>query len=519
MQTRSLDRLRRRLLGAATAVAAAALSGFGLPAAAQETPVRGGVLRYATLGLDTADAHRHTGSIGVVQAYAEALTSIGPDGGVEPFLAESFGVSPDGRTYTFTLRDGVRFHDGAVLTAADVAANFLRVQQNVTGGWLASAMKLVDGFEAVDARTFVVRMSEPYAPFLNLLSELWILSPNSPGWDDQISQPIGTGPFRFGEWAPGVRLLAPAHDAYWREGRPFVEAVEFNLREDLDKALALRSGDLDIASIGRDALPEIEADPNIEVKSLKDTSWYFVSFNNRSPRPPFDDVRVREAIMHAVDKRAFMRFVAGEDGIVTNQMVIPGNVYHDDALAAADELIDADLDRARALLAEAGVDPAETTVQVVSWQNAYSQVVVQMIRELGFEVEHTALDDLGAQQRLGQYDWDVAPMSSGPRADIFMRYVRMMSDGPNPVLWGGVQDAEYDRLVKAAVQEPDLQKRRAHYLDAWKLAMDNYYTVVLGHSQSLVANRASVRGWEPGYTWSPNWASGGLAEVWLAPGQ
>ena len=146
---------------------------------------------------------------------------------MQPFLAESIEVSEDGREYVFRLRDEVRFHNGDVMTAEDVAANFARVQDNVEGGWLASAMDLVDSFEATDSRTFVVHMSEPYAPFLNLLSELWILSPESPGWEDQISEPIGTGPFEFGEWAPGVRLFAPAHEGYWREGLPHLEAVEF----------------------------------------------------------------------------------------------------------------------------------------------------------------------------------------------------------------------------------------------------------------------------------------------------
>lgn len=99
----SLDR-RQLMLGVASATLIAAMPGS---LGAQEDVSRGGVLRYATLGLDTADPHRHTGSIAVQQLYAEALTSIGPDGRVEPFLAETYEVSDDGLVYTFTLRDGV----------------------------------------------------------------------------------------------------------------------------------------------------------------------------------------------------------------------------------------------------------------------------------------------------------------------------------------------------------------------------------------------------------------------------
>ncbi|MDF2999010.1 MAG: transporter substrate-binding protein [Xanthobacteraceae bacterium] len=479
-------------------------------------PAKGGVLKYATLGLDTADPHRHTGSIAVQQIYAEALTSISADGSVEPFLAESFDISPDGKMYTFRLREGVTFHNGDVMTAADVLANIERVKTKVAGGWLASAMKLVDTVTAPDARTVVLTMREPYAPLANLMSELWIVSPKSDGWDDTIKTPICTGPFRFGEWQPKVKLTAPAHTTYWRKGMPYLSAVEADLRDDVDKALAMRAGDMDVVYVRADIAKQLAADPNFAVKPLKDAAWFFVAFNNRKPRKPFDDPRVRQALAYAVDKAAFMNFAAAGSGVVTNQMVLPGNLYFDQSTHDADVHAKPDLDKARALLKDAGVDPAKETIEFVSWQENYPQVIVQMVRKLGFKVNHVALDDLGAQKRLGQYDWDMNCMSSGPRADIFLRYVRMMSDGPNPVLWGGIQDAELDRLVKAAVAEPALDKRKALYLDAWHRVMDKYYVVVLGLAANQIAMRAAVKGYEPGFTWSPNWASGGVAQTWLA---
>jgi len=501
--------------------ALAGVAGLALASAARAeqtaTPRRGGTLRIATLGLDTADPHRHTGSIAVQQAYVEALTSIGPNGTVEPFLAEAFEVSADGRVYSFRLREGVRFHDGSALTSAEVVANLERVKSRIRGGWLATAMRIAEAFEAPDAHTVVIRIREPYAPLLNLLSELWILSPNSPGWDETITHPIGTGPFTFGEWRPKARFTAPAFTGYWQAGRPYLAGLEFDLRDDADHSLALRAGDLHIASIGRDKLASLSRDPAIRIGRQKDTNWFFVSFNNRSPRPPFDDLRLRRAIAYALDKRAFMNFAAGPDGIVTNQMVVPGNAYFDQAMHDADPHARPDLDHARALLREAGVDPAKRRIELVSWQESYAQVVVQMVSRLGFPVNHVALDDLGAQRRLGQYDWDLAVFSSGPRADLFLRYVRLMSDGPNPVLWGGVQDPEYDALVGAAVREPDLKRRAAAYNRAWQRVMDRYYTVVLGHSQNIIAHRAEVRNWDPGFTWSCHWTSGGVAQTWLAP--
>jgi peptide/nickel transport system substrate-binding protein len=483
-------------------------------ARAQEAPRRG-TLRYATLGLDTADPHRHTGSIAVQQVYVEALTSIGPDGGVQPFLAERFEVSDDGRTARFTLRQGVLFHDGLPLDAEAVAANIARVRDRVRGGWLQGAMRLVERVETPDPRTVTLHLSEPYAPLLTSLSELWIVSPRSPGWEGNVTRPIGTGPFLFGQWQPNVRLTAPANPRYWAPGQPRLEAVQFDLRGDVDKALALRAGDLHIADVPQDAAAQLRTDPRFTVQGLRDTTWYFVAFNNRRPRPPFDNPLVRRALAHALDKPAFMRFVAGEAGIVTNQMVAPGNLYFDQALHDADAHARPDLDAARALLREAGVDPARTRIELVSWQEPYAQAAVQMIRRLGFQLTHTALDDIGAQRRLGQYDWDLACMASGPRADVFLRWVRLMSDGPNPVLWGGIQDPELDRMIRAAAAEPAQPRRRALYTEAYRRVLERQYFVVLGHAANQIAWRSEVRGYSTGFTWSSHRADGGLAATSL----
>ncbi|MGL5114043.1 MAG: ABC transporter substrate-binding protein [Beijerinckiaceae bacterium] len=483
---------------------------------AQETPRRGGILKFMTLGLDTSDFHRHTGSIGVPQAIVEAPTSIGDDGSVKPYLADSWTISPDGLVYTFRIRPNVAFHNGRTMNAADFLANFERVKEKVKGGWLASAMRQVAGFETPDTMTFVVRMAKPYAPFLSLISELWIVAPESAGWADTVTRPIGTGPFRFERWTPKVELFAPRHDRYWQEGKPYLDAVRFALDDSDNTDIALRSGDLHLARIPNDKIAEIAKLPGYTLHPLKDSSWYFWSFNNRKPRPPFDRVKVREAVSLALNKADYMNFIAGDRGLVTNQWVAPGNFYFDQAIHAADAHAKPDLAKARAILAAEGIDPRATPLRVVSWQSPYAEVAVQMIRELGFRIEHIALDDLGAQKRLGEYDWDLAPMGSGPRADIFLRYVRLMSDGPNPVLWGGVQDPEFDRLTLAAVAEPDAAKRKDFYLAAWKRVMERYYTVVIGHSFESFASRPEVRGFSGGFTWSPHRVDGGLAFTWLA---
>lgn len=485
------------------------------PAFASEQPRQGGTLKISLLGLDTSDPHRHTGSIAVQQVYVESLVSIAPDGSIKPFLAESVTISPDGKEYTFKLRQGVRFHNGREMKSDDVVANFKRVQTKINNGWLCTAMKLMNEVTAPDDYTVIVRMNEPYAPFLSLLSELYILAPESPGWDDTVTTPIGTGPFMFGEWIPQVKLHAPRFSGYWMKGKPYLDAVEFNLGDKQDTSLMLRNGDLDIGYISARKAASMPKNSGVEITSLKDSGWYFWAFNNRNPKAPFDNLEVRRAIALCMDKKALMHLVAGDRAVVTNQMVKEGNAYFNKELHEKDAFAHPNLEEAKKILDREGVDPSKTTLRIVSWQTDFAQASAQMVKKLGFKVEHEALDDIGAQKRLGEYQWDLAPFDSGPRADIFLRYVRLMSDGPNPTLWGGIQDPELDTMIKAAVAESDQNKRIALYAKAWDRIMDKMYFVVAGHAPDLIGVGKRVHGYDTGFTWSQHRVDGGLAFTWL----
>lgn len=507
---------RRTLLKAFSLAAGASLYlPLSLSAQTVAAPRRGGVLKLALLGLDTSDPHRHSGSIAVQQVYVETLTSIGDDGTVKPFLAERFEVSEDGKTYTFHLRNNVRFHNGRVMTAKDVQANLERVRDKVKSGWLSGAMKMVHSMNSSDPGTLQIVLTETYAPFLSLLSELWIVAPESEGWDATIRKPIGTGPFTFGQWQPNVRFNAPAFKQYWQAGLPYLDAVEFDLRGDQDNSLSLRAGDIDVAYVRSDKVAALRSD-KIDVQFLGDTAWYFLSFNNRKPRALMQDPRVRQAIALAVDKRSYMNFISGSDAMTSNQPVRPTSFYWDEAIEARDPYAKPDLARARSLLQAAGVDPTQQTLKVISWQNDYAQVAVQMVRQLGFKIDHQALDDIGAQRALGAYDWDLAPFNSGPRADVYLRYARLLSDGPSPMLWGGIQDKELDTLIAAAVASPTPVLARQRYLDAWQHVLDKLYTLGIGHASDVIGVAARVRGYRTGFTWSQHRVDGGLARAWLA---
>jgi ABC-type transport system substrate-binding protein len=476
----------------------------------------GGKLKLYWGTLDTSDFHRHTGTISIPHPFAETLTSLSRDGQPKPFLAESWEVSDDGLRYTFKIRNGVKFHNGRIMTAKDVMANFERIKSKVKKGWLTSAMKQVEAFSAPDDTTFVVQLKEPFAPFLNLIAEAWILAPESEGWDDAIKKPIGTGPFEFEKWTPQLKLTGPKFKDYWMEGKPYADEIEFDLREIADASLGLRAGDYHAATIPLTKVKSVEKDAGTKVVYRGDTSWYFWSYNTKNPKPPFDKPRVREAVTYALDKDAFLRLSFGEQGIKTNQMVVPGNFYYDEKIGGQDRHEKQNLDLAKKILKEENVDPSKIELRVISHQNSrYAPPTLQMLKSLGFQVVHKSYDDLGYQKALSQYEWDLFPGGSGPRNDIFLRYVRMMTDGPNPHLWGGVQDNEYDKLVTAAISTTSSNERRSNYINAWKRVMDNYYTVVVGHAPAAYGIRNGVHDLTVGFNTSAHRVDGGVAFAWL----
>ena len=407
------------------------------------------------------------------------------------------------------------FHNGRALTAKDIQANLERVCDTVKAGWLSGAMSNVESISTPDPLTVKIVLSKAYAPFMNLMSELWIVAPESEGWEATVRKPIGTGPFRFGQWQPNVRFVAPAFKQYWQTGLPYLDNVEFDLRGDQDNSLSLRAGDLDVASVRTDKIAALRAE-KIDIQFLGDTSWYFLSFNNRKPSPLMQDLRVREAIAHAIDKRACMNFIGGKAAFTSNQPVRPQTFYWDQAIDKQDVFAKPDLAKARSLLQAAGVDPTQHTLKVISWQMDYAQAEVQMVRQLGFKIDHQALDDIGAQRALGAYDWDLAPFSSGPRSDMYLRYARFLTDGPSPMLWGGIQDKELDALVAAAVASSKPAQARENYLAAWQHVMNKLYTVGIGHASDAIGIGRRVHGYRAGFTWSQNRVDGGLARTWLS---
>lgn len=223
-------------------------------------------------------------------------------------LAESWEIGDAGRAYTFRLGDGIRWHDGEPFTAEDVRWTL----ESLAGrrSLAAEAVRRIAAIETPDARTVVIRLTEPWAPFLTTLASngAFILprhladaDPSSPAW-----KPVGTGPFRLGERVRGRSLTLEANRAYFKPG-PALDRLTYLFEPDSDRGLALlTSGAADYLVVrpALDRLPGLARDPQLRVLTYPSEGRSYLAFNLR--RPPFADRRVREAINRALDRPALV---------------------------------------------------------------------------------------------------------------------------------------------------------------------------------------------------------------------
>ncbi|MDR7454486.1 MAG: ABC transporter substrate-binding protein, partial [Armatimonadota bacterium] len=346
--------MHRLLVVLATIVLTSAL-GFSAAAAPAVAPTRGGTLIVGS-GTDatTLDGHLYTDSptATIMEHMTETLYELSPEGRVQPRLALSHTVSPDGRTWTFRLRPNVRFHDGTTFDAAAAKFNLDRVLNPATRAPWRFLIDRVTEVTAVDSTTLRLVTNAPFAPLLAHLthSGLAMQSPTAIQrlGADYARQPVGTGPFRFREWVRGDRVVVTRFDDYWGE-KALLDEVQFRvIPDDGARLAALEAGSLHVAV--RVPPREIERlragrDPIVRIDTSLRT--IFVAFN--VTRPPFSDRRLRQALNYAVNKRAIVQSALAGTARVSDAPIAP-NVQGYSPVP----VYDWDTDRAASLLREAG---------------------------------------------------------------------------------------------------------------------------------------------------------------------
>jgi len=321
----------------------------------------------------------------------EGLTRFMADGSVVPGLAASWDISEDGLIYTFTLREGVTFHDGTAMDAEDVKFTLDRARAEESTNAQKGLFAGIADVTVIDPLTVQVTLSQPDGSFLFNMAwgDAVIVAPES--IETIATNPIGTGPFKFDDWVEGDRIEMSAYEGYWGDA-PALTTATFRFIADPTAAFAsVMAEDVD-AFIGFPApenLPQFEADPRFQVLIGNTEGETILSTNNQME--PFDDVRVRKALAHAIDRQAIIDGAMFGYGTPIGTHFAPHNPDYVDLTANSQY----DPELARQLLAEAGyADGFTTTLKLPppSYARRGGEIIASQLREVGIEAEITNLE-------------------------------------------------------------------------------------------------------------------------------
>ena len=316
----------------------------------------------------------------------EGLTRIGENGEVLPALAESWEVSDDGKSYTFKLRDGVKFHDGTAFDAQDVVFSLERARSEKSENAQKSLFSAIETVEAVDPHAVRITLSRPEGSLLFNLGwgDAVIVAPESA--DANKSDPIGTGPFRFAGWNKGSNLTLERNPDYWGEP-PALERATFRFIPDPAAAVAaMLAGDVDAFPNfpAPEALPQLEADPRFAVVVGSTEGETILSTNNA--KPPFDNQLVRQAIAHAIDRQAIIDGAMFGLGTPIGTHFAPHHPAYEDLTGTYAY----DPQKAKALLAEAGFPNGfKATIKLPppSYARRGGEILAAQLRDVGIDLE------------------------------------------------------------------------------------------------------------------------------------
>ena len=420
-------------------------------------------------------------------------TLVEPDENLEmvPSLAESWEISDDGLTYTFTLRDGVMWHDGTPLTASDVVYSYGRIRESANNGWRFGT---VTDVTAPDDSTVVFTLS---APTPNLLANIGafkgmaIVQQANVESGDITTAPIGTGPFKVASWTSGDSIELVRNDDYWG-GAPSLDGVTYRFIPDTTVALtSLQSGDVQWTdNLPAQQVNGLKESTDVVVETVPSNDYYYFATNEA--RAPFDDARVRQALAWAIDRDAIVQAAVFGNAAV-NQTAIPSTSvwYYDYAPYSRD------LDKATALLEEAGVSDLAIDLIVPSTDNqavTAAQVITANLADIGVTVNIRQLDVSTwlAEEADGNFDaflWEW--IGNIDPSDFY--YAQHRTDGG--FNYQGYSNPEVDQLLDAAATETDTAARKDLYDQAAKLIVDDASYVYLYNPEIAQGYSPNVEGY------------------------
>lgn len=429
-------------------------------------------------------------------------------------LASNVQQSPDGTVFTFTLHDGVKFHDGRALTSADakytldlVFSSAFAKSASFYEGTGASRKSYITSVEAPDAKTLVVTLTKPWTGLLSNLVPVSIIPKDS--YATQKDHPLGSGPFKFLSYDGSQVLDLQANPDYW-EGAPNIQSVRVRVISDTNALQAeLRSGRVDIAplptSLSPDAVKLLGQDPGLQVLQFAGSNLNLLTFN--CSQPPLDDMRVRQGLAYAIDREGLIRDLLLGQGKIAHSILpeeswayIPGQTYSFDPAKAKrllDEagLKDADGDGPQMRLAKPVVFKASGSS--TSAKN-YAGVIQNYLKNVGIPVsiETSELNTLLDELRRGKFQIAYGQWVGGNQDPIFYKDLFATAEIPSETRAARnrsrYSNKELDALLDEAVNTFDREKAKTLYVQIQEIVTREAPVLPLWYQANIVIARKRV---------------------------
>jgi peptide/nickel transport system substrate-binding protein len=473
------------------------LAAASLSWAAAETPKRGGDLILCVgdepPGLDpTASASAAIDRV-VYSNLFEGLVKVDRTGNLVPGLADQWDVSPDAKTYMFRLRKGVVFHNGEPFNSHVAKWNLERGAAEGTKNAHPEFFRIIEKIETPDDHTLKLTLKEVNSLFLVTMAEGDSVMLPMKGFENTAAEPIGTGPFKFARWLRGDRVEMVRNPAYWNPKLPYLDKVTFRFIKDPSaQVAALKAGDVDI--IGWVLAPEIalgvSRDKRFKVLAGSSTSEVVMSTNNKAA--PFDNKLVRQALAHAIDRKAVNELVMLGYATPIGSHWPPVTPYYTDLTRKFPH----DPKKARELLAKAGYPKGfEATIKlpaIYPYAQKAGEVIADMLGQVGIRLKIEIVEwGFWLDRIFKQKDYQLSMIGHAEAWDIGIY--------ANPNYYFQYDSAEFREAYTKALKATTEAEKAKWFGRCQEIVAEDAVNGFLFASPSLSAMKAELMNWWKDY--------------------
>lgn len=435
----------------------------------------------------------------VYQKVYQGLVVPDKDFKIQPLLAKEWKVVND-ITWEFKLREGVKFHDGATFNAEAVKATFDRLLDPKTGSPQRTKFAMIKEVKIVDDYTVQFLLDYPYAPLLSILAsqEGSIISPKALAENPEklAEHPVGTGPFVFKEWKSGQEISLAKNENYWGK-KPNIDGVVFKVvPEDATRLAMIETGEAHINDqVPVTEIERIEASDTMELYRTEGLAVEFLGFNVK--KKPFDDVRVRKAISHAIEREAIIKGVYNNVGTLANVAMSPKVFGYSDKVKPYDY----DLNEAKKLLKEAGYEKGLEITLVTSDRKErinMAEVIQSQLKGIGVNVKIQVMEYGAFIETLnkGQHEMVINGWGNATGDGDYNQYNLFHSSSQGPA--GNhfyYSNPEVDKLIEDARRETDEKTRLKLYEEVMQKEIDDAVYIPIRNYEYLAVSNKNVSGY------------------------